>query len=122
MIQIKHWQDLVNMLLGLCLAIAPWVMGFDTMTSPTLNAVAAGLALVALAMGALMMPRAWEEWGEAAMGLWMVLSPWILGFGMVRVAMTSTVAIGLAVLALAAWTLATDKDFAPWLHRDKVMH
>ncbi len=122
MIHPKHWQDLANMLLGLCLAVAPWVMGFDTLTTPTLNAVAAGLALVALTMGALMMPSAWEEWGEAAVGLWMALSPWILGFGMAGPAMASFVVIGLAVLALALWTLATDKDFTPWLHRDKVMH
>ena len=57
-------------------------------------------------------PKAWEEWTEAILGLWMVISPWALAFSHVREAMYSAVAVGLIVVLLALWTLATDKDFS----------
>lgn len=119
---IKHWQDVVNALMGLALAISPWVLGYAGMSMAMSNAVVIGLLLAAIAVGAIVMPRAWEEWGEGILGLWMVASPWILGFATARNPMLAHVVVGLVVLALAAWTLATDAEYTPWLHRDKVAH
>jgi len=120
---LKHWQDLINALLGICIAISPWVMGYQGMTMAMGNAVVVGLALVAAAMGAIFVPRAWEEWTEAGLGLWLMVSPWILGFGMHRDAMLTAVLMGLAVVVLAIWTLGIDKDYGGWWHRDnKVAH
>lgn len=120
--ELKHWQDVVNGLLGIALAISPWVMGFDGDSMAMSNAVIIGMALLAASMGAILMPAAWEEWTEAGLGLWMVVSPWVLGFAMQRNAMLSTVVIGVAVMALSIWTLATDRDYTPWWHRDTVAH
>jgi multisubunit Na+/H+ antiporter MnhB subunit len=78
----------------------------------TFNAVIIGVALIATALGAILFPRAWEEWAEAIMGLWMVLSPWVLGFADRRLAMLVAVIVGAAVMLMALWTLATDKDYS----------
>jgi SPW repeat len=116
---LKHWQDPVNAVLGAGLVLAPWAVGFAGDTVATVNAVVAGLALVAGALGAMLMPRAWEEWTEAVLGLWLIVSPWALGFSAQADARRATVVTGIAVVVLAAWTLATDKDYRAWL-RDRL--
>ena len=108
----KHWQDPVNAVLGVALVVSPWVLDFSSETIATSNAVVIGLALVAAALGAMLAPKAWEEWTEAVLGLWMVISPWMLGYSHVQTAMYVAVGVGLIVVLLALWTLATDKDFS----------
>lgn len=108
----KHWQDPVNAVLGVALVVSPWVLDYSSETIATSNAVVIGLALVATALGAMLAPKAWEEWTEAVLGLWMVISPWMLGYSHVQTAMYVAVGVGLIVVLLALWTLATDKDFS----------
>ncbi|WP_298929985.1 SPW repeat protein [uncultured Ramlibacter sp.] len=111
----KHWQDGVNAALGLWLMLSPWALGFQGMSMAMSNAIVMGLALVAVALGAMLLPQAWEEWSEGALGLWLMASPWLLGFGWQRDAMLSTSLTGLLVLVLALWTLASDPDYNAWL-------
>ncbi len=115
--RLKHWQDVVNALFGVWLVCSPWILGFQEARTPTANAILVGVALVAAALGAMIVPRAWEEWTECALGVWLVISPWVLGFSAMRDAMLSAVISGIAIAALALWTLATDKDYSGWLHR-----
>ena len=120
--QVKHWQDPVNAVLGACLALTPWALGFYGNNVATINAVLVGLALVAAALGAMLVPRAWEEWTEAALGLWLIVSPWALGFGTHADAWRVTVVAGIAIAALALWTLATDKEYRTWLRDRTTAH
>ncbi len=120
--QLKHWQDPVNAVLGACLAFTPWALGFDGNNLATVNAVLVGLALVAAALGAMMVPRAWEEWTEAVLGLWLIVSPWALGFGTHADARGVAVVAGIVIAALALWTLATDKDYRAWWHDRTTAH
>ena len=108
----KHWQDPVNAVLGVALVLSPWVLDYSSESFATSNAVIIGLALVATALGAMLAPKAWEEWTEAILGLWMIMSPWVLGFSHVQAAMYVAVGAGLIVVLLALWTIATDKDFS----------
>ena len=118
MTKVKHWQDPVNAVLGVALVLSPWAVGFVSETAATANAVVIGLALVAAALGAMLVPRAWEEWTEAVLGLWLIVSPWALGFATHVDARNAAAATGIAVLVLALWTLAVDKDYRAWLeHR-----
>lgn len=119
--QLKHWQDPLNALMGAWVILSPWALGFQDSRAAMLNAVVIGLALIAGALGAILVPRAWEELTEGVLGLWLVASPWILGFSMLRDAMLSAVVSGLVVLALALWTLMTDKEYSSWLH-DRMAH
>jgi len=108
---IKHWQDAANAVIGVGLVLSPWAIGYATETAPTANAVIAGVALLAAALGAMLMPRAWEEWTEALLGLWLAVSPWVLGFAASEMARNTAVAAGLVTLVLALWTLLTDQDY-----------
>ena len=119
--QVRHWQDSVNVVLGACLVLSPWVAGFYGDTVATANAVVIGLALVTGALGAMLVPRAWEEWTEAVLGLWLIVSPWALGFSTHADARRAAIVTGIAIVVLALWTLATDKDYCAWL-RDRTTH
>lgn len=108
----KHWQDAVNVVLGAWLVLSPWALRFQADTPAMANAVVIGLALLAVALGALVAPREWEEWVEGALGLWLIASPWLLGFSGEPTTMRNAVLSGVVILALALWTLATDKEFS----------
>jgi hypothetical protein len=120
MMQVKHWQDPVNAVLAAWLILSPWAIGYSDDPFATGNAVVIGLALVAAALGAMVVPKAWEEWTEAALGLWLIASPWALGFSGLGNAMRAAVVTGIAIVVLAIWTLASDKDYSAWLRGRKV--
>ena len=116
---LKHWQDAANAVLGAWLLLSPWALGFSNDPVALGNAVIVGLALVVAALGAMLVPQAWEEWSEAALGLWLIVSPWALGFSALGNAMLVALATGAVVLALVLWVLATDPEYAAWLHFKK---
>ena len=122
MMQMKHWQDPVNAIIGLWLLLSPWILGFQGETSAMANAVVIGLALIAAALGAMFVPRAWEEWTEFGLGLWLVVSPWILGFSTLYDARLNAVIVGVVTALLALWVLMTDKDYSGMFHRDRAAH
>ena len=118
--QIKHWQDPVNALVGLWLIASPWVLSFQSDRNALANACIVGILLIATAVGAIFVPRAWEEWTETALGVWLMVAPWVLGFSALQAARVSTVASGAVVAILALWILTTDKDYSGWLHDSPV--
>lgn len=113
--QIKHWQDPLNAVLGVWVILSPWVLGYQDTRLAMINALVVGLALSAAALGAIFVPRAWEEWTEVVLGAWLVIAPWVFGFSTHYQATLGTVATGLVVVALALWTLLTDKDYRSWM-------
>jgi hypothetical protein len=111
----KRWQDWVELVLGIWLVISPWVVGFADMEAARTNAVILGVAIVVYSLIELGVPKAWEEWVSAAMGLWLVISPFVLNFSQHTAATWNTIAVGVLTLVFALWALS--KDFA---HRPHV--
>ena len=68
------------------------------------NAIAVGFALVLFSGGALTKPETWEEVVDFLIGVWAMISPWILGFNGLRDLTINAVVVGLIVAILAAWT------------------
>lgn len=120
-LKLKHWQDAGNALLGIGVLLSPWALGFEGDTAAMVNAVVIGMALIAAAMGAILVPHAWEEWTESALGVWLIISPWVLGFTAHREATLAMVIMGLAAVVLSVWTLMIDKDYQSWW-RDRAAH
>lgn len=112
--QMKHWQDPVNALLGAWLILSPWAVGFQAEQVAMWNFVVVGAVLLATALGAIFVPKAWEEWVEVALGAWMIASPWALGYAGLETAMQNAVFSGLIVVAMAIWVLATDENYSGW--------
>lgn len=112
----KHWQDPLNLILGLWMIASPWVLSYQFERTATWNAVIVGLLIAAAAAYALFRIMAWEEWAGVVFGIWLIISPWVLGFSTVAVATWNAVIVGVIVAALALWVLATDKDLGGWWH------
>lgn len=115
--QMKHWQDPVNALLGAWLILAPWALGFQAERVAMLDFTVVGVLLVAAALGAIFLAKAWEEWAEVVFGICLMASPWILGFSHVTMAVQAALFTGIAVVVLALWVLATDDEYSGWWHR-----
>ncbi len=111
MVQLKHWQDPANAVIGAWLVVSPWVLGFQNSSPALSNSLIIGMALIATALGAIFLPRAWEEWTEVGLGAWMVVAPWLFGFSNIAAATVNAFASGFVILGLALWVLGTDKDW-----------
>ena len=71
--------DLYNAALGAFLFVSPWL--FAMSYGPArLDAFASGAILVAASLLAITAFREWEEWVNLVIGLWLLASPWLLGF------------------------------------------
>jgi hypothetical protein len=112
--KLKHWQDPVNALLGAWLALSPWAAGYAAQTSATYNAIAVGVLLIAAALGAMLAPKAWEEWTEVVLGLWLIAAPRLLAFHTADLATAVAASTGAVVVVLALWALVADDDYNPW--------
>lgn len=111
---VKHWQDPANIVLGLWMVISPWILSYQTEMAAMWNAVLVGALVAALAAYELFELKSWEEWSSVALGVWLVVSPWVLGFSMMAAATWNAVVVGIAVAALALWALGTDKAIGGW--------
>jgi hypothetical protein len=112
--KVKHWQDGVNVILGLWMVISPWVLAYQAQTRPMWNSIVLGVLIAGVAVYALFQVFAWEEWANVVFGGWLVVSPWFLGFSDLFVVMLNTVIVGAIVAAMALWALGTDKDIGGW--------
>lgn len=115
--QLKHWQDPVNGVLGVWLIVSPWILGLQQPRIAMLTLIVAGALLVAVSVGAILLPQAWEEWFEVAVGAVLMASPWLLGFSGTTLAVQVALFTGVVVIVLALWVLAVDKEYGGWWDR-----
>ncbi|WP_303904668.1 SPW repeat protein [Thiohalomonas denitrificans] len=77
-----RWQDWMNLLLGIWLVAAPYLMiydpGFDGIAS--WNSYLVGAALVIVTGIDLIKPMPWREWVVLVLGIWLIISAFLLGF------------------------------------------
>ncbi|VWC92279.1 hypothetical protein BCO18430_03330 [Burkholderia contaminans] len=114
----RHWQDWVNLLLGLWMVVAPFTVAHVMATNAhpagvtdivMWNHYVVGIPLVALAIAALAAFAAWEEWLIIALGLWLLVSPGWFGFTSSTGLMWNSMVIGVLVALFAAWALVADR-------------
>ncbi len=106
-----RWQDYFTMLVGMWIAVSPWMLGFgDDFGVLTWSALAVGVGIAVLAAIDLDAPAAWEEWTMIALGGWVAASPWVLGFTTHQAGTVSMVGAGLVVAVLAGWALVPLTD------------
>lgn len=110
--QVKHWQDPVNAVLGAWLVLSPWALGFSGNAAALWTFLVVGVLLLAASLGAIFLPRAWEEWTETVLGVCLVISPWVAGYSTVDAAKADAILSGLVILTLSLWAL---QDEGGWL-------
>ena len=101
--------DVYNLVLGAFLFVSPWLFVFaEGIVAEGAWITGALIALISVA--ALVAFAEWEEWLNAALGLWIAASPWVLGFPHTA-AMRVSVGIGLLITFLSAielWVIHYD--------------
>ncbi len=107
-----QWKDTVNLVLGLWLLASPWALGFVTEQAPTRNAWVVGVVIAVAALAALVAFNKWEEWVEAALGAWLIISPYLLGFTPQMNATLNQAIVGIIVAGLAVWSVMVTPDTA----------
>jgi hypothetical protein len=98
-----QFQDWINLVLAVLLFVSPWVLGFAGETGAAWNAWICGIVVAALAVLALVKVAEWEEWIAAALGVWLVISPWVLGFAAMAAALWTHIVLGVVIAVLALW-------------------
>jgi len=97
--------DVANLVVGIALALTPWILGFTGEPAAAWNAWVAGALIALVAAGALVAFAEWEEWANLILGVWAIASPWVLGFATVAAAVYAHVIAGLIVAVLAGLEL-----------------
>ena len=74
------------------------------------NAWILGVAIVVFSAIAVSLPQAWEEVINILLGIWMVISSWVIGVTS-RAVETNFVIVGLLVILFAAWAMAMNRNW-----------
>jgi hypothetical protein len=76
----RTWQDWTGIALGIVIGLAPWLIDETGSRAAVINAAVAGVVVLALAELELVKLRRWPEIGLMLAGLWVALSPLVLGY------------------------------------------
>jgi hypothetical protein len=99
--------DFIKLALAAFLILTPWVFGFTSAAVASGNAWISGALIGLASIAAIVALAEWEEWLSLAFGVWVAISPWLLGYHATIIsAMRANAAIGIAVVLLAAAELA----------------
>jgi len=102
--------DLYNLLLAMVLFALPWFFARANATA-AIDLRLSGAVIAMLSLLALVAFSDWEEWANLLLGIWLIISPWVLGFAHTR-AMHFSIGVGAAVAFLAALELWLAYDAA----------
>jgi SPW repeat len=106
------WQDWCNLVAGGWLFVAPWVLGYTDLPAAAWNSWIFGIIIVAISIAALVQFAQWEEWVNVIVGVWLLISPWVLNFARPEAARAewNSVIVGVVVGALALWDALSHRE------------
>jgi hypothetical protein len=105
----RNWHDLVEFLLGSWIILAPFVLGFFSEGGPAGTAILIGSLVVGLMIIGISVPSYWEEWTSLALGLALLVSPWVIGYSAMMVATANAVISGALLAGLAVIGLIRER-------------
>ena len=62
-----------------------------------------------------MLKTRWQDWVELALGAWLLVSPWVLGFQGTEIAMWNAVILGGVIAVYAMFELGIPKAWEEWI-------
>ncbi len=105
-----RWQDWVTVVLGVILFITPWLFSTTTTASSAWNAWIVGGVAVILALMSLGFPNTEvTEWVMTLGGIWLFISPWVLGFATLASAAWVAWIIGILLIIASGWTVLEER-------------
>ena len=113
----KRWQDWANYTLGLWVFGSPWLLEHSMAlrvpgggSRAMWNLWLVGLAVAVISTIALNASTIWHEWANFGLGLWLVVSPWVLDFAAFPSVLLvwDLVIFGALVFVVAGWALTEE--------------
>jgi hypothetical protein len=107
----QRWQNWLGLAIGLYAIAIPWSVpnvSAPTSATPTINITqwSAGLAILIVSLLALRRPERWNEWLTFVFGAWLVVAPWLVGFGANVPFAYNDVLIGMLLVIVSGTALA----------------
>jgi hypothetical protein len=103
--------DLYNLFLAIFLFVSPWFLARASGTA-VVDLRASGAAIALMSLAAIFAYASWQEWANLLLGIWLIVSPWLLGFAHTR-AMHYSIGVGVTVAFFSALELWLVYDAAP---------
>jgi heme/copper-type cytochrome/quinol oxidase subunit 4 len=108
----RHWQDGLMLAFGIWLFLSPfWMTGYGGFASlAAWHSYVFGVLVAGFAWSALAEPRPWKEWVQLALGIWLVVAPFVLVFYQTEPgAAWNHIILGLLIGVNALWALAAQR-------------
>jgi hypothetical protein len=103
---INRLQDKLEIIVGLWLCIAPWVLGYaGPLQVAGWCAIIVGVGVLLFSFEDLALPSEIEEWIELGLGLALMISPWVWGYAGNVAATVNALVSGFVVTGAAVWAL-----------------
>jgi SPW repeat len=113
----EAWFDVVNLALAIFLFLSPWMYRFASNLPVARDAWICGIVIGLASIWAIVSYSEWEEWVNVVFGLWLLISPWILGFhNTVLPAMRVDVSVGIVIVLIAVTDMWMTRQAPPRLH------
>lgn len=107
------WEDWVDMVVGAWLAISPWILGFADSGPATRNALIVGIAVAVLSGSTFLIYHVIEEWIDVVLGIWLIISPWVLSASGNGRVVADFVIVGALVAGLSGYEIWASRHGRP---------
>lgn len=111
----QHWQNVLVAMTGVWLVASPWLLN-DSSPDPVgrdialKNFIIVGIALFSIGFMAITNHRLWQEWLDVAASVWLIVSPWALGYHAIPTAVWNAIICGFAVIGISGWVIFSDRS------------
>jgi len=97
----------LNIIAGLWLILSPFILGFYFNSGAFWNSLIVGamvLVLAAVREWGADTDTNWASWVNLVLGIWLVVSPFIIGYSFITSALWNSVIVGILVAVFAGWS------------------
>lgn len=94
--------DVINLILAVWLFLSPWIVGFAGLVPAAWTAWLSAIAVFIFAVAALLAFAEWEEWINLIVGVWVLISPWVVHFSDRQKPTVTLLVTGVAIALIAA--------------------
>ena len=109
-----HTASGINIVAGLWLIIAPFVLGYSGMSGALWNDVVLGIGVAVLAIVRVGNPLQYEgiSWTNFVLGLWLIIAPFVIGYTDTA-GLWNDIILGVIILSMAAWSAMSSRNVRP---------
>ncbi len=104
----RSWEDLFSAALGVLLLVSPILVQGDMPPPVMFSVLIAGIVILAVSLFEIMMAGRWEEVIQFFLGLWLVVSVFVLDYSTIIELRALHFAIGALVALMAAFEFWQD--------------